>query len=243
MDDEPPAAGDGVVARGVVAREVVAREPVALDRAGALVGHQLRALRSQPVEGMSRRTLLRRSLGLGVGLWLTEVAAGSLSFIWSAGGASSARVRAGTFSEIATLNPNIPFLDGFPVYLPAARAFIVLVDPSIESFLPGIDEGGEGILNVRILSQRCPHLGCRPNPCVEDFWFHCPCHQSRYDRLGIKPAGTVFGPAPRGMDRFAVEVDANGVLTIDTTHVSLGPLPIELGQPGVIPPRVQHGCA
>ena len=95
---------------------------------------------------------------------------------------------------------------------------------------------------MRALSQRCPHLGCRPNPCVEDYWFHCPCHQSRYDRLGIKPAGTGFGPAPRGMDQFAVEVDANGVLTIDTTHVSLGPLPIALGQPGVIPPLVQHGC-
>ena len=238
MDERLPAVRDEAVGRQPAAREAVAR-----DRTGALVGPQLRALRGQPVEGMSRRTLLRRSLGLGVGLWLTEVAAGSLSFIWSASGGSSARVRAGTFSDIATLNPNLPFLDGFPVYLAAARAFIVLVDPSITAFLPGVDEDGEGILNVRALSQRCPHLGCRPNPCVEDYWFHCPCHQSRYDRLGIKPAGTGFGPAQRGMDRFALEVDANGVLTVDTTHVSLGPLPIALGQPGVIPPRVQHGCA
>jgi len=219
------------------------RLPVQRDDAGTLVGHQLRALRGRPVEGMSRRTLLRRSLGLGVGLWLTEVAAGSLSFIWSAGGGSSARVRAGSLDDIATLNPNLPFLEGFPVYFAAARAFIVLVDPSVATFLPGVDEAGDGSLNVRALSQVCPHLGCRPNPCAEDYWFHCPCHQSRYDRLGIKPAGTGFGPAERGMDRFAVEVDADGVLTIDTTHVTLGPLPIALGQPGVIPPRVQHGCA
>ena len=81
---------------------------------------------------------------------------------------------------------------------------------------PGVGElagrnrptGDGSALNVRALSQRCPHLGCRPNPCVEDFWFHCPCHQSRYDRLGIKAAGELFGPAPRGMDRFAIEVDA-----------------------------------
>ena len=138
--------------------------------------------------------------------------------------------------------PSLPFADGFPVYVAAARAFIVVVDPSIRSFLPGADENGEGILNVRALSQVCPHLGCRPNPCVEDYWFHCPCHQSRYDRLGIKPAGTAFGPAERGMDRFAVEVDANGVLTVDTTHLSLGPLPIALGQPGVIPPRALNAC-
>jgi len=42
------------------------------------------------------------------------------------------------------------------------------------------------------------------------------------------------------MDRFAVEVDANGVLTVDTSRVFLGPLPIPLGQPGVIPPLVPH---
>ena len=92
------------------------------------------------------------------------------------------------------------------------------------------------------LSQRCPHLGCRPNPCVEDFWFRCPCHQSRYDRLGTKAEGELFGPAPRGMDRFAIEVDADGVLTIDTAVVTLGPLPVALGDPGIIPPRVEGGC-
>jgi Rieske Fe-S protein len=212
------------------------------DQAGALVGPQLRALRDRPVEGMSRRTLLRRSLGLGVALWLAEVAAGSISFIWSASGRASSKVVAGTLDDIALLNPSFPFREGFPVYVAAARAFVVVVDPSVPTFLPGADERGEGNLNVRALSQVCPHLGCRPNPCIDDFWFHCPCHQSRYDRLGQKPAGHNFGPAERSMDRFAVEVDANGVLTIDTTRLTLGPLPIALGQPGVIPPRVQNGC-
>lgn len=215
---------------------------VARDQAGALVGPQLRALRDQPVQGMSRRTLLRRSLGLGMGLWLAEVAVGSISFIWSAGGRQAARVKVGTLSDIALLYPSFPFREGFPVYVAAARAFVVVVDPSIDTFLPGTDAHGEGSLNVRALSQVCPHLGCRPNPCIDDYWFHCPCHQSRYDRLGIKPAGHTFGPAERSMDRFALEVDADGVLTIDTTHLTLGPLPIPLGQPGVIPPRVQNGC-
>jgi cytochrome b6-f complex iron-sulfur subunit len=126
------------------------------------------------------------------------------------------------------------------MYVQAAHAFVVIVDPADARFIPGEDPMGDGTLNVRALSQRCPHLGCRPNPCIEDFWFHCPCHQSRYDRLGIKPAGKNYGPAGRGMDRFAVEVDADGVLTIDTSHVTLGPLPITLGQPGVILPLVPH---
>ncbi len=80
------------------------------------------------------------------------------------------------------------------------------------------------------------------NPCLADFWFHCPCHQSQYDRLGTKALGTGYGPAPRGMDRFAVEVDAVGALTIDTGRITLGPLPVALGRPGLIPPLVPRGC-
>ena len=140
-------------------------------------------------------------------------------------------------------NPALPIREGFPAYVQAAHAFVMLIDPARPEWLTGEDLTGDGTaLNVRALSQRCPHLGCRPNPCVEDFWFRCPCHQSRYDRLGIKAAGERFGPAPHGMDRFAVTVDASGILTIDTATVTLGPLPVALGQPGIIPPRVQDGC-
>jgi hypothetical protein len=37
-------------------------------------------------------------------------------------------------------------------------------------------------------------------------------------------------------------VDADGVLFVDTTKLTLGPLPVALGQPGVIPPLVENGC-
>ena len=181
-----------------------------------------------------------RSFTPGDFRWLRTHAA---STAWSAAGRTGARVRVGTLAEFVTLNPGLPVLDGFPVYVPSARAFVMLTDPTRGTWQPGVDDLGDGTaLNVRALSQVCPHLGCRPNPCLEDFWFHCPCHQSRYDRLGTKPAGERFGPAPRGMDRFAIEVDAEGVLTIDTARITLGPLPVALGQPGVLLPRVQDGC-
>ncbi len=218
------------------------RAPSARNEDGALVAARLRALRQDPIEGISRRTLLRRSLGLGFGLWLAEVGAGSIGFLWNAVGGQRAKVRVGSIEQVAGIAPALPFLQGFPMYVQAARSFVVLVDPASPRFTPGVDEKGEGLLNVRALSQVCQQLGCRPNPCIEDFWFHCPCHQSRYDRLGIKPTGNggFYGPAERGMDRFAVEVDADGVLTIDTGSLSLGPLPVALGQPGVILPRVPH---
>ena len=206
-------------------------------------GPVLRARRSQQAGGMSRRTLLRAALATGLGLWVVEVVGGTTAFAWSAVASIKPRVVVGTFGDLVAANRALPIREGFPAYVQAARAFVVLIDPGRGGWQPGEDVTGDGTaLNVRALSQRCPHLGCRPNPCVEDFWFRCPCHQSRYDRLGIKAAGELFGPAPHGMDRYAVSVDAAGVLTIDTTRVTLGPLPVALGQPGIIPPRVANGC-
>jgi cytochrome b6-f complex iron-sulfur subunit len=203
----------------------------------------LRRVPGAAARGISRRELLRNSLAAAVGLWLAELGAGTLGFLWPSGTLALARVKVGTLSDLITANPGLPIRDGFPAYVPAARAFVVLVDPAAGGFRAGQDPKGDGTeLNVRALYQRCPHLGCRPNPCLEDFWFHCPCHQSRYDRLGTKALGVEYGPAPRGMDRFGVSVEPNGELTVDGTKLTLGSLPVALGQPGIIPPKTANGC-
>ena len=214
------------------------------DEPRALTKEAIKARRHDQVQGLSRRRLLRTSLGAGVGLWLLEVTAGSIGFLWpNLAGGFGGRVTIGTFSDIKAQNTNLPIDEGFPAYVPEARAFIVLIDPARQEFVPGEDRTGDGTaLNVRPLYQRCPHLGCKPNPCLRNFWLECPCHGSRYDRLGIKAAGSEYGPAPRSMDRFSATVDAGGVLTLDTGRITLGPLPIALGQPGIIPPRAVPGC-
>lgn len=209
----------------------------------SLTGPALRARRATQVAGLSRRDLLRRALGGAIALWVVEMSAGTLGFVWSSVSGAVGRIRIGTYSQLLAVNGNLPIADGFPAYVPEARSFVVIVDPTRQGWTTGTDLTGDGAaLNVRALSQRCPHLGCRPNPCLEDLWFHCPCHQSRYDRLGIKADGAAHGPASRGMDRFAVEVDGDGVLFVDTSRVVLGPLPIALGEPGLIPPLVEGGC-
>jgi cytochrome b6-f complex iron-sulfur subunit len=219
------------------------RDPIPAAPITAVPAPVLRARRAQQVEGLTRRTLMRRAIEAGIGLWVLELLGGTAGFLWSAVALAAPKVAVGTLADLIAANPGLPVREGFPAYVPAARAFVVLVDPGRGRWQAGIDPTGDGVaLNVRALSQRCPHLGCRPNPCVEDLWFHCPCHQSRYDRLGIKADGVLFGPAPRGMDRYAISVDAAGVLTIDTARVTLGPLPVALGQPGLIPPRVANGC-
>lgn len=210
----------------------------------ALTGQALKALREHQAEGMSRRQLLRTSLGAAVGLWLLELVGGTLGFLWpNLAGGFGGIIKIGTFSQIKQDNANIPWAEGFPAYYPEARAFIVLIDPSRQEFIPGEDPTGDGTaLNVRSLYQRCPHLGCKPNPCLKNWWFECPCHGSRYDRLGIKALGPQYGPAPRSMDRFAEKVYPDGTLELNTGKITLGPLPVAVGQPGIIPPRSPVGC-
>jgi cytochrome b6-f complex iron-sulfur subunit len=210
----------------------------------ALSKEAIKALRHEQVQGLSRRQLLRTSLAAGIGVWLLQAAAGTVGFIWpNLAGGFGGKVTIGTYSDIKSQNSAIPVDQGFPAYYADARSFVVLIDPSRQEFVPGEDKTGDGTaLNVRAMYQRCPHLGCKPNPCLKNFWLECPCHGSRYDRLGTKAAGTQFGPAPRGMDRFSVIVDQEGVLTIDTGKITLGPLPVALGQPGLIPPKTPTGC-
>jgi len=217
-------------------------EPV--NRTQALTKEAIRALRGEQVQGVSRRQLLRSSLFAGVGIWLLEISAGTMGFLWpNLSGGFGGKVAIGKFNDLKLANSQLPIDQGFPAYVSDARAYIVLVDPSRQEFVPGTDTTGDGTaLNVRPLYQRCPHLGCRPNPCLKNFWFECPCHGSRYDRLGIKALGAQYGPAPRSMDRFSAVVDGDGILTLDTGKITLGPLPVAVGQPGIIPPKSPTGC-
>jgi cytochrome b6-f complex iron-sulfur subunit len=214
------------------------------DKPQALTKEAIKALRHEQVQGISRRELLRGSLAAGMGLWLLEVTAGSIGFLWpNLQGQFGGDVRIGTLDDVKAANSALPIERGFPAYYADARAFVVLVDPSQQRFIPGEDDTGDGTaVNVRAMYQRCPHLGCKPNPCQKNFWLECPCHGSRYDRLGVKAAGAQFGPAPRGMDRFGVRVEADGVLIINTGKITLGPLPVALGQPGIEPPLTPTGC-
>ena len=217
-------------------------EPAA--KPGALTKEAIKSLRTHQVEGLSRRQLMRTAIGTGIGLWILELLAGTVGFVWpNLKGGFGAPIAIGNLDTVKLQNSSLPIEEGFPAYYSEARAFVILYDPGQQRFVAGEDASGNGsALNVRALYQRCPHLGCKPNPCLKNFWFECPCHGSRYDRLGIKAAGAQYGPAPRSMDRFSISVDASGSLTINTGKITLGPLPVALGQPGIIPPRTPTGC-
>jgi cytochrome b6-f complex iron-sulfur subunit len=54
--------------------------------------------------------------------------------------------------------------------------------------------------------------------CKTSQWFECQCHGSQYNRVGEKKAG----PAPRGMDLFAMQVTPAGDFIIDTGTIFNG---------------------
>lgn len=208
----------------------------------ALTEPVLREMRHGKTGGLSRRQLIRRSIGAATALWLLEVTAGMLGFLWpNLARGFGGQINLGTIDAV-NLNPEIQGLslaDGAPAYFPQARTFVQLIDPSL-GFQNGESADGEGTAtNVRTMWQRCPHLGCKPNFCAVNFWFECPCHGSRYDRLGTKVQE--LGPAPRSLDRFA-HVVQDGELIVDTGRIVLGPLPVALGQPGLIPAKSPSGC-
>lgn len=68
---------------------------------------------------------------------------------------------------------------------------------------------------VYALSARCAHLGCTVNWFGDPRIFKCPCHGSEYHSNGVNFAG----PAPRGLDRFRIELNADNQLVVDTSVI------------------------
>ncbi|HEX2030036.1 MAG TPA: Rieske 2Fe-2S domain-containing protein, partial [Actinomycetota bacterium] len=167
------------------------------------------ARKPQPV---SRREFFRRSLLASVGLFSAQFGAASLAFLWP-----NLRGGFGSVIDLGLTPADIKNqIDGAraPFYFGAGRFYLVNYagdDPQ------GVYEGlvGEGLM---ALYQKCVHLGCRVPFCEQSQWFECPCHGSKYNRAGEYKDG----PAPRGMDRFAVTVQ-NGTVQVDTSLVVEGP--------------------
>jgi cytochrome b6-f complex iron-sulfur subunit len=136
-----------------------------------------------------------------------------LSRLWELGLAAVAVAAAWTSWDF--LQPTIPVgfggkvNGGSPDQVPEGGVLSIL---SARTYLT--KEGDE----ILALWSRCPHLGCRVPWCESAGEFECPCHGTRFNRIGEHRSG----PAPRGMDRFPVSVEGDQVV-IDTGVVLTGP--------------------
>jgi cytochrome b6-f complex iron-sulfur subunit len=168
--------------------------------------------------GITRRQFFNRSIVTTFALGLSTFSAGMLAFLWpSNSGGFGSKINVGSLDEIKA---NIDDNDGF-AYYPEGRMWITRFPEEALSKAKAVYSPPEltGMENgVIALYQKCPHLGCRVPECATSKWFECGCHGSQYNQVGEKKGG----PAPRGMDRFAMEVSGNR-LTVDTGTVIEGP--------------------
>jgi cytochrome b6-f complex iron-sulfur subunit len=188
-----------------------------------------------PREGdISRRTFMRRMLGVGMGVLSLEFLGATLNFLWpNLTEGLGAEITLGTADDINALAPEwaegLPYIynqaNFFFVNVPAAKARVE-GNGTVSSPIP--DPGAEVSeeldpqdRSVMALYRKCPHLGCQvPQVCEASQWFECLCHGSKYTVLGEKRDG----PAPRGLDRFPVLV-ADGAYVVNTRELVNGPPP------------------
>src|SRR4029078_2383369 len=96
------------------------------DQPQALTTQAIKALRHEQVQALSRRELLRGSLPAGVGLWLLELTAGTLGFLWpNLKGQFGGEIPVGTLDALHTDNAELPVDDGFPVFVRKAQGFLM----------------------------------------------------------------------------------------------------------------------
>jgi cytochrome b6-f complex iron-sulfur subunit len=207
--------------------------------AGAPIGSELEPAPSAapavyvPVDeeelGVTRRQFFNRSILAGSGIGLGAFGVASLAFLWPSGGASSqTKVNVGSEADAkAAFDAKIPYYNaGAKVYIvayPKADLPKAKKVPAYVNVLPGMEQG------YVALYQKCVHLGCRVPWCDSSQWFECPCHGSKYNRVGEKKGG----PAPRGLDRFPLEVSGGNII-VDTGNLQIGP-PIGVDTTGQSP--------
>lgn len=169
---------------------------------------------------ISRRQFFNRGILVTMAVSIGAFGAAAISFLY----AKSAGGFGGTVDAGASLSDIFEQIDNNkePFYVPEARSYLQRypkddVDNAkkIPQYAPVIGGMEQGII---ALYQKCVHLGCKVPWCQTSQWFECPCHGSKYNRVGEKKGG----PAPRGLDHFVVTVSGNRV-TIDTSTVIVGP--------------------
>jgi cytochrome b6-f complex iron-sulfur subunit len=171
--------------------------------------------------GVTRRKFLNRAaLGLFGGGFLGSLGVAMLAFAWpKLSGGFGSKINIGSLADFrAKVVPGDGSIN--PVFVAEAQTWLVpmgadeVPNSSFEGLpvLAGADGGEAGLM---ALWQKCVHLGCRVPDCSSSQGFECPCHGSKYNYHGEYEAG----PAPRNLDRFALEIDEQGNLIVDTGNV------------------------
>ena len=225
LGDEDALTGKQVERAQVLERKAASKELVLAARESAPPAPYVPP--DPEVIGVSRRQFFNRTIILMMQIGLGGFGLASIAFLWpQLGGGFGSAIRVGLVSDVLS---EIRGANGF-LYRAEGRMWITeypngAVEKARAAYsaneLTGMESGLALGLDggVIALYQKCPHLGCRVPECGTSQWFECPCHGSQYNQVGEKRGG----PAPRGMDRFAMSIGADGSLTVDTGTIIQGP--------------------
>ncbi len=169
--------------------------------------------------GVHRRQFLNRSIVGFMGLGISGFGAACLAFLYPGRITGfGAKINLGDVNGLkATIEENDNFF-----YLANGRMWITEYPASSLEKAREVYSSAELVsieAGLVALFQKCPHLGCRVPECQTSQYFECPCHGSRYNRVGERRGG----PAPRGLDRFPAEVNGANEFVVDTGTIIPGP--------------------
>jgi cytochrome b6-f complex iron-sulfur subunit len=217
------------------AEKAPARRPAAAVAGMGAGGHPVVVAPAPPpatvLPKVSRRGVIIGSFWAAIGGTLALIGGSLVWFLWPRGvqklsGQHVLEVNAndlapGSKQDVVVLIPN----PRAPLESLDAKIFLVRFDAE-QARLNGGEEGA-----ILALYRKCPHLGCTvPYNSTYTFadpdnggqsvtgWFLCPCHGSTYSDAGRR----VFGPAPRSMDVYPLEIAEDGTMTVNLDNAITG---------------------
>ncbi len=179
--------------------------------------------------GISRRQVLRRAVGITLGLFAAEATYGALTMLYpNLAGQFGSKIQLKAKSTYPAASQHQFALDQKGIfYESSAKTYVMHLDPgggttfdlSGGALQANMDaqnwvKDSDGTYWVA-LYQVCVHLGCKV-PFRDDCdSFKCPCHGSHYNIDGEY----LDGPAPRSLDRFEMSISSGNVV-VDTSKLN-----------------------
>ena len=169
---------------------------------------------------VTRRDFFRRSLLVSFFVFLAEFGGASIAFLWpNLKGGFGSTINAGSLDDIRSFIQS----QKQPYYVGVGRFYVWFYGTSYQGIdaATGVDYTADGYVASGFMAiyQRCAHLGCRVPFCTSSQWFECPCHGSKYNIAGEYQ----LGPAPQGLQRFAVKIENNNLIVDTSGTAILGP--------------------
>lgn len=170
---------------------------------------------------VTRRQFLNRAYVAAILVGLSNFALASLDYLWPRNtGGLGGKVTLGSANSLRTQleSTRVPLTYTQGIVPPGLFLMTYEGQPAAAEKIPAYVQSNVAKTGFMAIYRKCVHLGCTVPFCNSSKWMECPCHGSKYSINGEYRAG----PAPRGLDRFRVDI-VNGQIVVDASTIIIGP--------------------